>query len=291
MLMIMMKRLIHEKINVAVLITCHNRVQKTQACLKSLFNQKKIENVSLKVFLVDDGSTDGTKEYVKKYFPQVNLIVGNGKLYWGGGTYLAWETAINSNDHFDFFLLLNDDVFLYDEAIYILLKTQTEHSDIICGSICDPITKKRTYGGAIFNRSFFRPLKYKVVDINGKPQEIDTINGNAVLIPLTAFKKIGKFDKELIHSGGDLDYSLRARNINIKIFLTPSHIGTCERLLEVNHAVSLLDKIENIFHIKTLPSKRFYKKHAGLLWFFHFFIAYIKAIISTLFKHKYFKNN
>ena len=43
-------------INIAVLITCHNRIQETQACLKSLFNQKKIENINLKVFLVDDGS-------------------------------------------------------------------------------------------------------------------------------------------------------------------------------------------------------------------------------------------
>lgn len=280
-----------KKINMAVLITCHNRIQKTQTCLKSLFNQKKIENINLKVFLVDDGSTDGTKEYVKNYFPQVNLTVGNGKLYWGGGTYLAWETALNSNNHFDFFLLLNDDVFLYDEAIYILLETQTEHSNIICGSICDPVTKKRTYGGAIFNRSFLRPLKYKVVDINGKPQEIDTINGNAVLIPLTAFEKIGRFDRELIHSGGDLDYSLRARKNDIKIFLTPSHIGTCERFIKKNYEGSLLDKIKNVFNIKTLPSIKFYMKHAGVLWFFYFIAAYIKAIISVLFKHKYFKNN
>jgi glycosyltransferase involved in cell wall biosynthesis len=55
-------------IKIAVLITCHNRIQKTQTCLKSLFKQKKIENINLKVFLVDDGSTDGTKEYKKRIF-------------------------------------------------------------------------------------------------------------------------------------------------------------------------------------------------------------------------------
>ena len=278
-------------INIAVLITCHNRIQETQACLKSLFNQKKIENINLKVFLVDDGSVDGTKEHVNINFPQVNLIDGNGQLYWGGGTFLAWETALEDNIEYDYFLWVNDDTFLFEDAISILLASKKNEDDIITGSICDPITKKRTYGGAIFNRSFLRPLKYNVVDINGKPQEIDTINGNAVLIPLTAFKKIGKFDGELIHSGGDLDYSLRARKIDIKIFLTPSHIGTCERLIKKNYADSLLDKIKNVFDTKTHPSIKFYMKHAGVLWPLHFFKLYIKSVINVLFKHKYFNKN
>ena len=275
----------------AVLITCHNRIQKTQTCLKSLFNQKKIENINLKVFLVDDGSVDGTKEHVNINFPQVNLIDGNGQLYWGGGTFLAWETALEDNIEYDYFLWVNDDTFLFEDAIFILLASKKNDDDIITGSICDPITKKRTYGGAIFNRSFLRPLKYNVVDINGKPQEIDTINGNAVLIPLTAFKKIGKFDKDLTHLGGDLDYSLRARKLDIKIFLTPSHIGTCKRLIKKYNANSLLDEIKNIFNIKTHPPIKFYMKHGGILWPLHFFMLYIKSVINVLFKHRYFNKN
>ena len=278
-------------INIAVLITCHNRIQETQACLKSLFNQKKIENINLKVFLVDDGSVDGTKEHVNINFPQVNLIDGNGQLYWGGGTFLAWETALEDNIEYDYFLWVNDDTFLFEDAISILLASKKNDDDIITGSICDPITKKRTYGGAIFNRSFLRPLKYNVVDINGKPQEIDTINGNAVLIPLTAFKKIGKFDKDLTHLGGDLDYSLRARKLDIKIFLTPSHIGTCKRLIKKYNANSLLDEIKNIFNIKTHPPIKFYMKHGGILWPLHFFMLYIKSVINVLFKHRYFNKN
>jgi GT2 family glycosyltransferase len=280
-----------KKINMAVLITCHNRIQKTQTCLKSLFKQKKIENINLKVFLVDDGSVDGTKEHVNINFPQVNLIDGNGQLYWGGGTFLAWETALEDNIEYDYFLWVNDDTFLFEDAISILLASKKNEDDIITGSICDPITKKRTYGGAIFNRSFLRPLKYNVVDINGKPQEIDTINGNAVLIPLTAFKKIGKFDKDLTHLGGDLDYSLRARKLDIKIFLTPSHIGTCKRLIKKYNANSLLDEIKNIFNIKTHPPIKFYMKHGGILWPLHFFMLYIKSVINVLFKHRYFNKN
>ena len=47
--------------NIAVLITCYNRKDKTLLCLESLFKQQGLGiDFSLAVFLVDDGSTDGT---------------------------------------------------------------------------------------------------------------------------------------------------------------------------------------------------------------------------------------
>ena len=70
-------------INIAVLITCHNRKQKTIKCLQALFNQSHIENVKLKVFLVDDGSIDGTKQAINELFPDVTVIEGTGNLFLG----------------------------------------------------------------------------------------------------------------------------------------------------------------------------------------------------------------
>ena len=44
---------------IATLITCHNRKDKTLACLDALFSNHLPDRVLLDVFLVDDGSTDG----------------------------------------------------------------------------------------------------------------------------------------------------------------------------------------------------------------------------------------
>ena len=60
---------------IAVLMTCHNRKAKTIRCLRNLYCQ----NINLDIFLVNDGCTDGTEEFVAKEFPKVNIIEGDRK--------------------------------------------------------------------------------------------------------------------------------------------------------------------------------------------------------------------
>ncbi len=96
---------------IAVLLTCHNRRDKTIQCVTALYEQAGLEeSYSIDVFLVDDASNDGTGEAVKNEFPQVYIIQGNGNLYWNRGMHLAWETAADAQD-FDCYLWLNDDTF------------------------------------------------------------------------------------------------------------------------------------------------------------------------------------
>ena len=207
-------------INIAVLITCHNRKQKTIKCLQALFNQSHIENVKLKVFLVDDGSTDGTKQAINELFPNVTVIEGTGNLFWARGTSLAWQEALKSKEKFDYYLWLNDDTYLINTAIEELLKTQRNATEIINGSVCDPVTKRRAYGGTKFTSKYLRPFRYKVIDVNGEPQEIDAFNGNVVLIPYSVYIKIGAIDNVFEHAFADVEYSLRARRNGITIHAT-----------------------------------------------------------------------
>ncbi|PHK28356.1 hypothetical protein VF13_40810, partial [Nostoc linckia z16] len=119
---------------IAVLITSHNRKEKTVACLHALFNCSIPTGYQINIFLVDDGSTDGTAEKVMFTFPAVRIINGNGDLYWNRGMHLAWRTALKS-DTYDYFLWLNDDVTLFKTALEQLIVTSTILPDsIICGS-------------------------------------------------------------------------------------------------------------------------------------------------------------
>ena len=118
-------------INLAVLITCHNRRAKTIKCLKALFNQADTKNIRIKVFLVDDGSTDKTSNEVMALFPEVVIIQGDGNLFWARGVALAWKESLKSKEIFDYYLWLNDDTFLYNTAIKQLLDNQIDKNDII----------------------------------------------------------------------------------------------------------------------------------------------------------------
>ena len=284
-------------INLAVLITCHNRRAKTIKCLKALFNQVDNNNIRIKVFLVDDGSTDKTSKEVTNLFPEVVIIQENGNLFWARGVALAWKESLKSKEIFDYYLWLNDDTFLYNTAIKQLLDTQIDKNDIVTGSVCDPDTKLRSYGGTIFTNRFLRPFKYEIVDINGKPQKIDTFNGNVVLIPHSVYDKIGIIDNYFEHAYADVEYSLRAAKHDIQILLTAKHIAECKRD-NVDHNkiinITLLKKILKLFGRKEKPLKSWFRlcyKYGGILWPIHFFIGYIKSIITILYKHKYFKKN
>jgi GT2 family glycosyltransferase len=110
-----------EYTSIAVLMTCHNRKLKTLVTLESLFKQTLTSEIALSVYLVDDGSTDGTSEGVQQKYPQVKLFSGDGNLFWNGGMRIAFSEAMK--DEPDYYLWLNDDTVLAPEALNTLLTT------------------------------------------------------------------------------------------------------------------------------------------------------------------------
>lgn len=207
-------------LKIAVLITCFNRRDKTITCLTSLFSAKLPDNYELEVFLVDDGSTDGTKKAVMKNFPLVNIFQGNGNLYWNRGMHMAWEMAIE-RDVFDFFIWLNDDVELFEDAFLTILESSLKHKDSIISGVMR--TKKNdipTYGG--------RDKVGNKILPNGKDKECYMFNGNFVLIPKYVFDIVGNLDYQFPHAIGDYDYAMRAKKSGIKFFITPYFSGNCD---------------------------------------------------------------
>jgi GT2 family glycosyltransferase len=209
-------------ISIAVLITCHNRKEKTFQCLNALFKQIGLGSTyKMDIFLVDDRSSDGTAEMIEKYYPMVTIIQGNGNLYWNRGMHLAWKTAAMTNDY-DYYLWLNDDTFLYELSVSNLINSayETKNVSAICGSTYSIENNKISYGGNSLNGGILEP--------NGKIQEVYSFNGNVVLIPNHVYSKVGILDKRFPHAIGDFDYALRIRKANLKSFISEDFIGICE---------------------------------------------------------------
>lgn len=202
----------------AVLLTVFNRKKKTLECLKRLYSQLPIEGYQVDVYLTNDGCTDGTQEAVTVHYPDVNIIQGDGSLYWNRGMYVAWQEAAKKG--YDFYLWLNDDLLLCEDALLHILDCSNEKNNvcIISGLVSSLDGEITTYGG--------RKDGVKV-QRNGEMQEIEIMHGNFVLIPKIVFDKVGFNDPYYNHAYGDHDYSLMAKKKNIDIFTTKNYIGKC----------------------------------------------------------------
>ena len=216
---------------IAVLMTCHNRRAKTVASLEALRRAAEhVPGLHTHVFLTDDGSTDGTAEAARRVGLPLTVVPGTGDLYWNRGMVRAWQAAIDSGENHDGFLLLNDDTILDEPALGTLLATNRSLSceAIVVGAVRDPTSGELTYGG-VRRTSHWHPGKVALVDVSDTLRAVDTFNANCVLVPWRVYERVGTLDPAFTHAMGDFDYGLRARRAGMEVVVAPGTVGTCPR--------------------------------------------------------------
>lgn len=276
-------------INVAVLMTCHNRVELTKRCLVSLkYSEQKQNLYHLHYYVVDDGCTDGTGEMIKNDFPFVHYLNGNGNLFWNGGMHYAFTEAIKSN--YDFYLWVNDDVVFYDGFLEKMLKVAYRMENlrsIITGYTLDKNEVDVSYGGQRIRKGIV-PLDIHMILPTKDIEKCDTMHGNCVLIHNSVVEKIGVNDPFYTHGFGDIDYGLTASQNGIPVYLTNFPVGICEsnpcsdRKLTYE-GKTLIERFRIMNSWRQRPVKdwlHFTKKFGGKLWFIRFIGPYIKLLIN-----------
>lgn len=226
-------------VRLAVLMTVHNRRDTTLRCLTKLFanirEAGQCINLDASVYLVDDGSTDGTTATIEKDFPSVQILKGDGSLYWNQGMRLAWEKAAEKD--FDAYLWLNDDTCLFAGAITSLIDI-LEKKEQDCGikGIAVGSCQAPEKSSAKLKESAQKPeLTYGGRNDKGlvypeiRPVPVTAFNGNLVLVSREAFKVLGNLSAAYRHSFGDIDYGIRAQRAGIPVWLAPGFLAECPR--------------------------------------------------------------
>ncbi|WP_405399577.1 glycosyltransferase family 2 protein [Maribacter sp. Asnod2-G09] len=277
----------NEKKLITVLLTCHNRKTKTYNCLQALSKCTLDDGFELNIFLVDDGSTDGTTEYLQGKFDNLQIIQGSGSLFWAGGMRMAWQYANEHEKNTDYYLLLNDDTIVFEDTITRLfrdLEYVNEPKSIIVGPTQNPETKKISYGGhRILNWFLFRGEM--VMPNNEFPQKCELGNANIMLVPKEVYKEIGSLSKKYTHGIADYDYTLKALRHGIKTYVSSSFCGYCEYDHGVNwlkQNSNLKDRIAFLYSHKGLSYNeylQFVKSHLP----YHLPIAFLLLWGKTLF--------
>jgi|TARA_B110000259_G_scaffold132778_1_gene149773 GT2 family glycosyltransferase len=267
---------------IAVLLTCHNRKEKTANCLDALLKLK----VKLDIYLVDDKSTDGLKKYISKKFPNVKIINGDGNLFWNRGMHLAWKHASKKN--YDFYFWLNNDVVLYKNSMKEMFECSKKNKDkAIVSGILDSSNKKKIEFFGSFDE------KKKMIKSNGTMQKVTRLSGHFIVVPSFVFKKLGNLDSKFHHAFGDVDYGFRAQKKNIKIFTTRAIVGNCAPNSIVRHRLfksNIIGRYKFLFSpLGESPKQSFYFRriHFGIA---HALVYCLMLLFTNLLPDIIYKN-
>jgi len=106
----------------AIVVPVHNRLALTNALLSEL---RQSEHEEALVIIVDDGSTDGTYDYLREHHPDVVIASGSGDLWWSGAANLGCRLAIERGAEL-LLLFNNDNVRISPNCVSELLRCAVE---------------------------------------------------------------------------------------------------------------------------------------------------------------------
>ncbi|MEZ5072888.1 MAG: glycosyltransferase family 2 protein, partial [Bacteroidales bacterium] len=263
--------------DVAILLAVFNHLDATRTCLESLEKvcaDTGYTHAKYQVVLIDDGSTDGTSEWVRQHHPTVHLLRGDGNLWWSGGINRGAEYAMETLGA-DYLLLWNNDVQPdpgYFRALDALIPESGDR--VILGSKVLWVGTDETvwsYGGIFDSRTGKKYLiGYGEKDSSAfsEPREVDWLPGMGTLVPVPVVRQIGVWDeKNFPQYHGDSDYTFRARTAGFPVRVYPQlRMWNDKSTSGLKHGGTLRGLVRSLTDIRSNSNVRknllFYRRHA-----------------------------
>lgn len=207
---------------VAVLVLNYNGKHFLKVCLESL---RKQTYKNYDVYVIDNGSTDGSVEYVKEHFSWVEVIDLKRNLGFAKG----YNEAIKMVDA-DFVALLNNDTRADENWLNELVNELAGDKSIIAAGskillydnpdlINHAGAKITPIGGAVDTGLYdLDRKKYNIKRLVG------TVCGAAMLVRKNLFLKIGGFDEDFFAYFEESDFCWRAWLQGFKIAYVPDSV-------------------------------------------------------------------
>ncbi|AGF51751.1 slr2126 [Synechocystis sp. PCC 6803] len=239
--------------SIYIIIPVHNRREVTLQCLTTLKLNEDLDQY--RIVVVDDDSTDGTREAVNAQFPQVIVLEGDGNLWWTGAVKMGMKYAYEQGG--ELFILLNDDCYPQMGTISKLLKKIDENPNSVIGVQClDPKSKEPSYGGILTNNNKLQVVK--IFHTFNSMTDCDALNGNLLAIPRNIVDKVGFPDaKRFPHHFGDFVYTNRIKKEGYKLFLCNDIVALCEYHYNgLSKKSSQFNRFQELF----TPTSQFYWK-------------------------------
>ena len=239
-----------------------NRLALTKGMIDCLRAQKVDE--TFRLIIVDDGSTDGTAQYLSGQ-QDITVLEGDGNLWWGGAIDLGFRYLMPRAKPDDWILLVNNDTRLLPDYLQSLLDTARSRSPAAVGSIVrdeDAPFRLLSIGPRInpwwcLIRDKADPDTDYAAD-NSLPDvvEVDALAGRGVLYPVSAINAAGGMRPNwLPHYMADYELSLRVKRAGCSLLVdTKSAVFSNEDYGNTYRAPSLKEKLFSVRSPSYLPA-------------------------------------
>ncbi len=185
----------------AVLIVAYNGMRYLDDCLRSLFSADTTQ-CDMRCVVVDNGSTDGTAQWVRENYPACRVVEPRQNLGFAEGNNRAWREADSEFPKLDFAYLLNQDTlvdpdFLNQAVEY--LKTRPNVGAAQSLLLLHPETDLiNTAGNSLHFLGFGLPTFFRHSAEDAPDSSvIGYPSGAAVLVRADIVRKHGLFSPEL----------------------------------------------------------------------------------------------
>lgn len=208
----------HSK-KVSIIIINYNTLSLTRNCINSIF--KCIKDQSFEIIVVDNASTDGSKEFFGE-FKNIIYIYLNKNIGFGSANNIG---AQYSNG--EYLLFLNSDTIIKNNILYYFLKFYeiSPNNRICLGSYLKNNCDEWTHSYDRFPTIRGQLLKYLLLPFNHKVRKpskilasisVDYIIGADLFIPKSIFLEIGGFDEDFFLYFEETDLQLRLKDIGVE---------------------------------------------------------------------------
>ena len=253
----------------SIVIICWNDLKVIANCLKSIFAETK--GIPFEVIVSDNGSSDGSLNYIRENFPTVRIVENGANLGFAKGNNAGIRVAQGQ-----YILILNPDTIILDRALEKFVDFAEQHPKAGAfgcrvlnpdGSFQNPARPIPTLSGALVSAlnlrwlARFSPLFTSDLYFNwdGRDErKIGFQSGCCVMFRGDLLKQLGGFDERFFYHFEETDLCYR-------IWLAQSSILYCPNA-EITHlGGQSVGRFPIRFALETYRSGyRFFYKHYGV---------------------------
>ncbi len=248
-------------------------------CLDSLVAQ----SMDSKIILIDNGSVDGSLEFIKDHYPTIEMIINPVNVGFAAGVNQGINKAIELG--MDYVALLNNDAVADKSWLNNLTKSLNENKSVGI-STCKFISIDKSFLDStgdlytIWGLPYPRGRKEPVSDAYDSLVDIFGASGGASLYRVSMLKEIGLFDEDFFAYYEDVDISFRAQLAGWKVKYVPLAIAHHQ----IGATSSKIKGFTTYQTIKNLPWIVTKDVPAGLMFIIlpRFLLAYFSFVFSAV---------